>query len=297
MNKDFSDFFDYLKYQRDYSEYTINNYKLDIKDFLEYCDNKKINKKDVDYDLVKEYLMYLYNKKYAKSTVSRRLSSLRSFYKYLYRKKIVDINPFSLISSPKKEKRLPRFVNYEDLDTLFSITKTNTASGQRDRLILEMLYATGIRVSELCNIKISDIEFSNKTIRILGKGKKERNVCFGEYCEEILNMFISGGRKELLKDKIHDYLIISNTGNHISTRSIQNIIHKLIKISCIKKNITPHTLRHTFATHMLNEGCDILTVQELLGHSSLDTTQIYTHLSNERLRSVYLNAHPRAHEK
>lgn len=297
MDKDLNKFLDYLKYEKNYSDYTYKNYMLDIEDFLSYCNDKNINKEELDYDKVKEYLMYLHNKEYSKSTISRKLSSLRSFYKFLYREGRTKNNPFSYVSSPKKEKRLPKYVNYEDLDALLSLPKTNTPIGQRDRLILEMLYATGVRVSELCNMKIGDIDFDNRTIRVIGKGRKERIVCYGDYCEEILRLFMDGGRTLLLNDKDHDYLLVGSSGNPMHVRSIQLLMEKLIKKACIKKNITPHTLRHTFATHMLNEGCDILTVQELLGHSSLDTTQIYTHVSNERLRSVYLNSHPRAREK
>jgi integrase/recombinase XerC len=297
MDKDLTSFLEYLKYQKDYSDYTYENYMIDIEDFINYCNDNKLNKYDFNYDKVKEYLMHLHNKNYSKSTISRKLSALRSFYKHLYRNNLIKSNPFSFVSLPKKEKRLPKYVNYDDLNTLFNISKTTTPLGQRDRLILEMLYATGIRVSELCNIKISDIDFKDKTIRIIGKGRKERIVCYGEYCDEYLKLFINQGRKILLNNKSNDYLTIGSKGNKIGVRSVQTIIEKLIKRACIKKNITPHTLRHTFATHMLNEGCDILTVQELLGHASLDTTQVYTHVSNERLRSVYLNAHPRAREK
>ncbi len=287
-------FLEFLKYQRNCSEHTIKNYEIDLKNFISYCDNKKIDLIKIEYYEVKQYLMYLHESKYKKTTVSRKISSIRSFYKYLYKKNYIDSNIFEFVPLPKKEKRLPKYVNYNDLDVLFSIPKLNAASGCRDRLILELLYATGVRVSELSNIKISDINLKNKTIKIFGKGNKERNVCYGDYCGDILNIYIKEKRNEFIKNNNNEYLILSNNGNKITVRSIQNIIHKLIKETCIKKNITPHILRHTFATHMLNEGCDILTVQELLGHSSLDTTQVYTHVSNERLRSVYLNSHPRA---
>ena len=287
-------FLDYLKYQRKYSEYTIKNYEIDITSFIEYCKDNKLNFKDISYDAIKTYLMHLYNKKYSKSTVSRNISSLRSFYKYMYKEKIIKTNSFSYISLPKKEKKLPRFVNYDDLNAIFDTPNLDYSIGQRDRLILELLYGTGIRVSELCNIKLGDIEYLSKTIRIIGKGNKERIVCFGEYCENILNKYLKDGRKELIDEKKHDILIVNNKGTPIKPRVVEKIINNIISKASIKKNITPHTLRHTFATHMLNEGCDILTVKELLGHSSLDTTQIYTHISNERLRSVYLNTHPRA---
>lgn len=293
MDKDLEKFIDYLSYQKKYSENTTKNYEIDILEFLEYCNKEHISKEKINYNDVKKYLVSLYDKKYSKSTVSRKISSLRSFYKYLYINNIIDKNPFLFVSLPKKEKKLPRFVNYEDLNTIFSIPNINNDYGLRDRLILELLYGTGIRVSELCDIKISDIEFSNKTIRVVGKGNKERIVCYGDYCKEILNKYLNI-RSKLLKNKRHDYLLVNKNGGKIIVRSVQLLIDKIIKLAAIKKNITPHTLRHTFATHLLNEGCDILTVKELLGHSSLDTTQIYTHVSNERLRSVYLSTHPRA---
>jgi integrase/recombinase XerC len=293
MDKYLLKFIDYLNYQKKYSENTTKNYTIDIVEFLDYCNKENILKEKINYDNVKKYLVHLYDKKYSKSTVSRKLSSLRSFYKYLYINNIINKNPFLFVSIPKKEKKLPKFVNYEDLSVIFSIPNINNDYGLRDRLILELLYGTGIRVSELCNIKVSDIELSNKTIRVLGKGNKERIVCYGEYCDEILIKYLKI-RDILLKDKKHDYLLLNKIGGKLSVRSVQLLIDKIIRLASIKKNITPHTLRHTFATHLLNEGCDILTVKELLGHSSLDTTQIYTHVSNERLRSVYLNTHPRA---
>jgi integrase/recombinase XerC len=183
----------------------------------------------------------------------------------------------------------------EDISIIFDIPDINTPIGQRNRLILELLYGTGIRVSELCNIKLVDINYNKKTINIIGKGNKERIVFYGDVCESILDKYINYGRNILLNNKNSYYLIIgTNKTTKISVRSIELIIDKIIKRAALKKNITPHILRHTFATHLLNEGCDILLVKEFLGHSSLDTTGIYTHVSNEKLRKVYLDSHPRA---
>lgn len=297
MDKYIKDYIDYLEYQKNYSINTIINYNLDILKFSDYINNNKLDYTKIVYDDVKRYLLFLYDKKDSKSTVSRKLSSLRSFYNYLYKKDVVINNPFSFIRSPKKEKMLPKYVNYEDINTIFSIIKTDNKIGQRDKLIFDLFYSTGIRLSELCNIKISDIDFNKKNIRIIGKGNKERIVCYGDYCDETINLFINVGRRELMENKNHDYLVVNNYGSKIETRVVQNIVEKILRRACIKKHITPHTLRHTFATHLINEGCDILTVQELLGHKSLNTTQIYTHISNEKLRNAYLNAHPRARKK
>jgi len=293
--KHLNDFIEYLKIEKNYSEYTIKNYYLDINDYILYCNKNKIDIYNINYKRVKSYLSDMFNSKYNASTISRHISSLRSFYSYLYSNKLVDKNIFKSISLPKKEKRIPKYMTNEDISIIFDIPDINIPIGQRDRLILELLYGTGIRVSELCNIKLNDINYNNKTINIVGKGNKERIVFYGDVCESILDTYINYGRNLLLNNKNSDYLIIgTNKTTKISVRSIELIIDKIIKRASLKKNITPHTLRHTFATHLLNEGCDILLVKEFLGHSSLDTTGIYTHVSNEKLRKVYLDSHPRA---
>lgn len=282
-----TDYIKYIENIRNYSHNTIVNYSSDLEEYNKYLKNKKIDILSVTYKEVKEYLSYLYDKKYSKSSLSRKISTLRSFYKYLYNESLIDKNPYIFVSLPKKEKKLPRYVNYEDLDLIFNIPDLNTTYGIRDRLILELLYGTGIRVSELCNIKLKDIDLKNKTIRIIGKGDKERIVLYGEYCSEILSKYLNVRENE-------EYLILSNNNKKINVSTVQKILKDILKQASIKKNITPHVFRHTFATHLLNEGCDILTVKELLGHSSLDTTQIYTHVSNEKLRKVYLDTHPRS---
>ena len=288
-------FIKYLEINRNYSLYTIKNYELDINDFINFCNNKNIKIDKVKYNDIKEYLLILYNKNYKATTISRKISSLRTFYDYLYDNNIVDKNVFKHVSLPKKEKRLPKYMTIDEIDEVFNIPDINTPIGIRNRLILELLYGTGIRVSELCNIKISDIDFSNKTIRILGKGSKERIVLYNNTCDNILNTYINDGRKLLLNNKLNEYLIVGlNKTKGLTTRSVEMIIDNIINKAALNRNVTPHVFRHTFATHLLNEGCDILVVKELLGHSSLDTTGIYTHVSNERLRKVYLDTHPRA---
>lgn len=297
MENKIKEFIDYLKNIKKYSIYTVTNYSHDISDFNNFISNKKIIYTNVNYNLIKEYLMVLYNQKLSRNTVARRLSSLRSFYKYLLNNNYIQNNPFKLVSSPKKEKRLPKYLGINELEDIFRSIDISNSLGQRDSVIIEILYATGIRCSELVNIKIKDIDFNKKEIKVMGKGRKERLVEFGDYCYKSIRLFIEDGRKALInKNKLldHGYLVINNNGKKITTRGIAKVIDKIIEKASINKHVTPHMLRHTFATHLLNEGCDLLTVQELLGHESLESTAIYTHVSNEHLREVYLKCHPRA---
>ena len=288
-----SEYLEYLKYQKNYSDETIHSYSIDIEEFLDYINSECINICEVGYDVVKAWLIHLDEKKNKSTTVSRKISSLRGFYKYLINNKVIDSNPFSLVSLPKKERHLPRFFYYNELEEMFQVPKLNTALGQRDRLLLEMLYATGVRVSELVNIKVSDI--NGEEIRVLGKGNKERIVEFGDYAESILELYLNEGYKSLNVKK-SEYLFLNNRGGKLTTRGVRYILDNIINKTTIDKKISPHMLRHTFATHLLNEGCDLLTVQELLGHESLTATSIYTHITNDRLKEVYFKCHPRAKE-
>lgn len=298
MEKEKNNFLEYLKYERNYSDKTVLNYDKDLYLFLDFCDSNKINNyKKIDFEFIRSYLKFLYSLKYSNKTISRHLSSLRSFFKYLLKENIIENNPTLLISTPKKEQRLPNFINEIDLEKLFSIPNIEEPLGDRDELILRMFYATGIRLSELANMKVNDIDFYNRRIRILGKGNKERYVLYGENCHKSLQRYLNNGRLKLLK-KPNDYLFLNNKGESLSSGGIEYIINKIVKKSNTTNNhITPHTFRHTFATSMLNEGSDLVTVKELLGHSNLSTTSIYTHVSNEHLRNVYLNSHPRARKK
>lgn len=294
MKKDVFAFLEYIEKQKMYSLNTKKNYEIDINEFMNYLKDKEINYVDVNYEFIKEYLVFMYNKKYKRNTIARKLSSLRSFYKYLFNNNVIKTNPFKYVKTPKKEKMLPKYLSVVDLETIFNVPNLNFNLGQRDRLVLEILYATGIRVGELVEIKVSDIDFFNKEIKVNGKGSKQRIVEFGDYCFEYINLFLNDGREKILKkhNKTSSYLIINDHGDKITTRGVELLIDKIIKKAALKRKVTPHMLRHTFATHLLNEGCDILTVKELLGHESLESTQIYTHVSNEHLRKVYLNCHP-----
>lgn len=271
-----SEYLEYLKYQKNYSDETIHSYSIDIEEFLDYINSECINICEVGYDVVKAWLIHLDEKKNKSTTVSRKISSLRGFYKYLINNKVMNSNPFSLVSLPKKERHLPRFFYYNELEEMFQVPKLNTALGQRDRLLLEMLYATGVRVSELVNIKVSDI--NGEEIKVLGKGNKERIVEFGDYAESILELYLNEGYKSLNVKK-SEYLFLNNRGGKLTTRGVRYILDNIINKTTIDKKISPHMLRHTFATHLLNEGCDLLTVQELLGHESLTATSIYTHIT------------------
>ena len=293
MEKEINNFIEYLKYQRNYSDFTCNNYKKDLNEYNSFILSNKINYKNMDYNESKEYVIYLNKKNDAKSTISRKLSSLRTFYKYLVLNNKVDSNPFLLVSSPKKEKRIPKFINYNNMEEILNVPNIKTKEGQRERVILEVLYASGVRVSELVNIKLKDIDFSNKNILIFGKGSKERLVSFGDYALEYINLYLKEGRNLLLDGVKSDYLIVGKKSEKLTTRRVEQIIDDIIKRTSIKLNITPHMFRHTFATHLLDNGCDLLVVQELLGHASLSSTEIYTHVSNEHLREVYLKCHPR----
>ncbi len=293
MEKEIDRFIEYLKYQRNYSDFTCNNYNKDLNEYNSFILSNKINYKNMDYNEAKEYVIYLNKKNDAKSTISRKLSSLRTFYKYLVLNNKVESNPFLLVSSPKKEKRIPKFINYNNMEEILNVPNIKTKEGQRERVILEVLYASGVRVSELVNIKLKDIDFSNKNILIFGKGSKERLVSFGDYALEYINLYLKEGRNLLLDGVKSDYLIVGKKSEKLTTRRVEQIIDDIIKRTSIKLNITPHMFRHTFATHLLDNGCDLLVVQELLGHASLSSTEIYTHVSNEHLREVYLKCHPR----
>jgi len=241
--------------------------------------------------------MYLKDNKHDdNSSIDRKLSSLRGFYKYLANNNIVQTNVFSLVNGVKKAKKLPRFFEYNELEELFNACNLDNALGQRDRLILEMLYATGVRVGELVNVKIEDIDESSRTILILGKGNKERYVTYGDYCSEILDLYLKEGYAKLNINN-SPYLFLNSKGGRISDRGVRYILDQIIKKTSIKKNISPHMIRHSFATHLLNAGADLLSVQKLLGHESIKATQIYTHVTTDRLKEVYFKNFPRAKKK
>lgn len=297
MIKELQEYCDYLQYQKNYSEYTIENYCSDIIQYLDYLASEGINFKKIEYSDLRFYLMYLKEEKNENnSSIDRKLSALRGFYRFLATEKITDNNAFSLVTGLKKEKKLPRYFEYNELEELFKVPDLRTALGQRDRLILEMLYATGLRVGELVSVKVGDIDLGSRVILVVGKGNKERRVTYGDYCHDALKLYLSDGYLKLNKN-VSDYLFLNNNGEVITERGIRYVLDQVIKKTSLNKSISPHVLRHSFATHLLNEGCDLLTVQKLLGHESISATQIYTHVTTERLKEVYYNSFPRAIKK
>lgn len=294
MQMQLEKFLSYMEFERGYSSHTIRGYEEDLNYFYAFLEQKKIdNLNHVDYDTISSYLRELYHHNYSKRTISRHVSSLKSFFQYLKQEELVKENPMLLVSSPKLDKTLPKVLNAKETEELLEEPKEDTILGIRDRAMLELLYSTGIRVSELVSLKCSQIHFDTKQLKVHGKGNKERYVLFGTPCKKKLEAYLKI-RPELLKNKMNDHVFLDAHGNPITTHGVRYILKKYSIQTNQKRNVTPHMLRHTFATDMLNEGADLKTVQELLGHENLSTTQIYTHVSSERLRKVYENAHPRA---
>ena len=278
----------YLTSIRKYPDNTVNSYLSDISIFKEYLSSLKINYLKVDKDIIREYLKVLGNSNYKSSSINRILSSLKNYYDYLEYKHLIEYNPLKDLNRPKKEKRLPNFINNNDYEEIIkkSLERTDFI-GRRNTLLLELLYSSGIRISEALNIKIKDINIGDKSIRILGKGSKMRIVYFGEYAKEYLEEYLKVRNSSL------EYLFLNKNNTLLTRRGAEYIISNLVKTSLLKKKVTPHTFRHSYATEMLNNGADIRSVQELLGHSSLSTTGIYTHVTNEVVRREYLKAFKR----
>lgn len=287
------EFLDYISYEKKYSDYTEKNYELDLFKYFEYLDKNNLNYLTVKYKDVSNFTLFLSKQNYKSTTINRIDSSIRSFYNYLELEEKINGNPFKAASNLKVPKRLPNYFKYDEYLTMISVIDKDDYE-YRNRLILEMLFATGLRVSELSNIKIKDIDFSEREIKIMGKGSKERFVFYNKECAIVLDSYLKECRSKLLNGKDSEYLFINHLGDKLTDRGIRLIIDKIVKKSCIKSKVSPHTFRHTFATMLLNEGCNIKSVQELLGHSSLGTTGIYTHLTNDEVRLAYMKAHPRA---
>lgn len=287
------EFLDYISYEKKYSDNTEKNYELDLFKYFEYLDKNNLNYLTVKYKDVSNFTLFLAKQNYKSTTINRIDSSIRSFYNYLELEEKINGNPFKAASNLKVPKRLPNYFKYDEYLTMISVIDKDDYE-YRNRLILEMLFATGLRVSELSNIKIKDIDFSEREIKIMGKGSKERFVFYNKKCAIVLDSYLKECRSKLLSGKDSEYLFINHLGDKLTDRGIRLIIDKIVKKSCIKSKVSPHTFRHTFATMLLNEGCNIKSVQELLGHSSLGTTGIYTHLTNDEVRLAYMKAHPRA---
>lgn len=285
MEKLIKEYLDYLKYIRGYQENTINSYLIELTKYASYLKEKKINYLIISKDEIYAYLKYLDDLGYKNSSVARHLSALRGFYDYLKREGQIDTNIYKLIKNPKLEKKLPNVLNDEEIDKIFAFPKDEKPKNILTRVLFEVIYATGIRISEFINIKESDIDFTEGSIRILGKGKKERIVYFGEYASLALKDYLVV--REKIKKEDTDYLFLNVSGYRLKRRSAEQIVYDRINNVSINHHISPHTLRHTFATSLLTHGADIRTVQELLGHEKLGTTQIYTHLTSDYLKEEY----------
>jgi integrase/recombinase XerC len=290
-------FVEYLQIEKNSSKLTIDNYERDIREFLMFMSEQGIAALDeVQYSDIRLFLTKLYEKQLARKTVARKISSLRSFYKFLLREEIVHDNPFSLVTIPKIEKRLPSFFYESELNELFKACDLTTPLGQRDRALLEFFYATGMRVSEVCQVSLQDLDMVVATVLVHGKGKKQRYVPFGSFAHDAVHLYIQEGRKSLMeKNKAeHNVLFVNFRGGPLTPRGVREILNSIIDRSALNGKIHPHKLRHTFATHLLNNGADMRTVQELLGHEFLSSTQIYAHVTKEFLRHTYMAHHPRA---
>lgn len=285
-----------IKVERNYSKLTVDNYERDILQFLSFLKMEAIpSYLTVGMIEVRNFLQYLYTKDLKRATVARKISTLRSFYKFLVKEGYVEKNPFFTISLPKKEGRLPTFFYEDEMDGLFHLDFDETPLNLRNIAILELMYGTGIRVSECCKLQLDALDFYTKTVLIFGKRNKERIVPFGEHASHALHTYLEKSRPQLVKGTVaHTVLFVNHHGKPLTPRGIQYIFKKWIEDIANIQSISPHMLRHTFATHMLNRGADLRVVQELLGHENLATTQIYTHVTKDRLQSVYNQYHPRA---
>src|SRR5690625_2482926 len=300
MNSFLRKFIGYLEIEKNASEYTITFYKQDILLFHRFLTREGIKTlTEVDQQLVRVFLTELYDQQLNRNSVARTLSCLRTYFKFLEREQKIEANPFIHIPLPKQDKRIPSFFYMEELSELFEVSDTTTPLGQRDQAILEIIYATGMRVSECQGLKLHNIDVSLGVLNVIGKGRKERYIPFGQYALDALSTYIKDGRKKLIEkaDEKTEFIFVNARGNPLTNRGIYYILEQIIKKTSLTIHMNPHKLRHTFATHLLNEGADLRSVQELLGHENLSSTQIYTHVTKDRLRNVYMNSHPRAKEE
>ena len=285
-------FLNMLKVERNFSAHTLKSYHDDLVQFNHFLEQELLNLRTFEYKDARNYLSYLYSQNLKRTTVSRKISTLRTFYEFWMTQDETIINPFVQLVHPKKENYLPQFFYEEEMEALFETVAKDTKKGLRDRVILELLYATGIRVSELVNIQLKDIDMSLPGVKVLGKGNKERFVPFGEFCRQSIEQYLREFKP--IQHTKHSFLLVNMNGVPITERGVRYVLNDVVKRTAGVTEIHPHKLRHTFATHLLNQGADLRTVQSLLGHVNLSTTGRYTHVSNQQLRKVYLNAHPRA---
>ena len=304
-------FLDYLKLERHFSDYTIKSYGADLFQFGQFLsglighpnlespeplsgdqlDQKQLKCEPLD---VREFLAYLYGQNYTKSTTARKLATLRSFYKFLMRRGHVSVNPLSTIRTPKQEKRLPKCLDLDQIQRLLDTPGDGDVLCGRDKAILEVLYSSGIRVSELVDLDMSDLDLQEGVLRVRGKGRKDRLTPIGSQAIKALQRYFDLRVADNPSQPLTGRVFLNKHGSSLSTRSVRRKLDKYLTMAGLDPGISPHTLRHSFATHLLNNGADLRSVQELLGHQSLSTTQVYTHLTTSRMKQVYDQAHPRA---
>ena len=307
MEQLFAQFLEHLRYERNVSEHTLRNYAIDLGQFLDHLApadpetgaRRELDMRQIDHITIREWLSELHTAQKKKSSIARKLAALRTFFQFLIREGVVEMNPAKLVSTPRLEKKLPNHLSVEDAVRFIETPDVETDLGKRDRAILEILYGTGVRVSELTKLNLHDIDYRNKMLRVKGKRRKERIVPFGDpalhslmrYLTEVRNTFLNNAP---IAERETDAVFLNYQGTRITTRSVGRMVDKYITLCAGIHNISPHALRHSFATHLLDSGADLRDIQELLGHARLSTTQIYTHVSMEKLIEVYDKSHPKA---
>jgi integrase/recombinase XerC len=293
MQQVFDKYIAFLEAEKNASKYTVRNYTSDLLEFFDFVTGQGVESlKDVNKQTLRAYIAHLMEQGKAKSSIARKLSAIRSFYRYLMREEVISASPVATTVSPKLDKRLPSFLTVDEAKRLVESPDISQPQGQRDRALLELLYASGLRVSELVGMNVEQINLATNEIRVWGKGSKERVVLIGTPAANALSVYMSDGRPCLLGMKKNNALFVNRYGGRLAARRVQKILQKYART--INKKVHPHVLRHTFATHLLDGGADLKVVQELLGHADLSSTQIYTHVTQSRARRIYLSAHPMA---
>ena len=294
MRKELSQFLSSLKYEKNASPHTIDSYQRDLLQLASYLEEINVKLREIDNIVLRGFLARLQEKKNKKSTVARKLAAIRSFLQFCMKKRWVEDNPAKVVATPKQEKHVPSFLSEDEMAKFLDLPDSRQPLDLRDKCVLELLYATGIRVSELVGINLEDVDFMERLIRIRGKGKKERLVPFGKKAEDSLSAYIRA-RVQLNKGEVDENAMFLNyRGERLTARSVERIVDKYIRITALRRKISPHSLRHSFASHLLSRGADLRVIQELLGHESLATTQKYTHLDLRQLLKVYKKSHPRS---
>ncbi|CAM3064729.1 tyrosine recombinase XerD [Leuconostoc gasicomitatum] len=289
-----ADYLHYIRIERGLSDNTIKSYHQDLQQFALYVTTEKLQLNDIDHIAILTWLNNLREQGKSNNSVIRMVTSLRKFFGYLLQEGLILHNPMTDVRPPKKAEHLPSVLTVAEIDALLAVPTETTPLGVRNRTLIEVLYATGLRVSELVNLKMSDLHLQLGLIQTIGKGDKERIIPIGEVAADWLEKYFSNSRLLLLKGNESPFVFLNDRGNQLSRQGVWKIIKKLVLLAGITKDVSPHTLRHSFATHILENGADLRIVQELLGHADISTTQIYTHISKKRLSEVYDNFHPRA---